>query len=46
MNQLKRDVPVLLERDFNIPQLSELQSEIDRLKKIKTASLTKELYGI
>jgi uncharacterized protein (UPF0276 family) len=46
MNELKRDVPVLLERDFNIPQLSELQEEIERLKKIKTVSLTKELYGI
>ncbi len=46
MNQLQRDVPTLLERDFNIPQLSELQSEIERLRKIKSGCLTKELYGI
>ena len=46
MHALRRDVPVLLERDFNVPQLSELQIEIDRLQKIKSDSLKKELYGI
>lgn len=28
------EVPVLLERDFNIPELNELQSELDQLKTI------------
>ncbi len=46
MQQLQRDVPVLLERDFNIPQLSELQQEIDRMKHIKAYYLSKELHGI
>ncbi|MGN6645824.1 MAG: HvfB family MNIO-type RiPP peptide maturase [Cytophaga sp.] len=46
MHALKRDIPVLLERDFNIPELMELQAEIDRLKKIKSDSLYKERYGI
>jgi uncharacterized protein (UPF0276 family) len=46
MNKLNRDVPVLLERDFNIPQLSELQEEINRLKHIKKSILNTELYGI
>ena len=35
MQQLPHDVPVLLERDFNIPQLSVLQKEMDTLKQIK-----------
>lgn len=35
MQQLQRDVPVLLERDFNIPALSEMQLEINTLRKIK-----------
>ena len=39
MQQLGRDVPVLLERDFNIPQLNELQQEMDRLSAIKSAAL-------
>jgi len=46
MNQLKRDVPVLLERDFNIPQLSELQQELNRLKVIKQKSLNEQLYEL
>jgi uncharacterized protein (UPF0276 family) len=46
MNKLNRDLPVLLERDFNIPQLSELQEEINRLKHIKKSILNTELYGI
>lgn len=46
MQQLQRDVPVLLERDFNIPQLSELQQEIDRLQHIKTQQLSNQLYDI
>lgn len=39
MNLLKRDVPVLLERDFNIPELAELQIEIQRLRDIKTKAI-------
>lgn len=39
MQQLGRDVPVLLERDFNIPELEELQDEIQRLSTIKSAFL-------
>lgn len=31
---LIKPVPVLLERDFNIPELSELQMEIDRMENI------------
>ncbi len=46
MNRVNRDVPVLLERDFNIPQLPELQTELERLKAIKTETLKKEFYGI
>ena len=36
MKKLNRDVPVLLERDFNIPQMEEMQQEIDRLQAIKS----------
>jgi len=39
MQQLQRDVPVLLERDFNIPELSELQNEIENLQRIKKSAL-------
>ena len=39
MQRLNRDVPVLLERDFNIPELEILQTEINRLQAIKTANL-------
>jgi len=41
MRALKRDVPVLLERDFDIPELSVLQDEIDVLRKIKKKALKK-----
>lgn len=34
VNKLERPVPVLLERDFNIPQLKELQTEMNRLESI------------
>lgn len=46
MNLLKRDVPVLLERDFNIPNLQELQQEINTLSKIKKAALKEVKYAI
>jgi len=39
LKKINRDVPVLLERDFNIPELDELQIEITRLKQIKKESL-------
>ncbi|MBN8719404.1 MAG: DUF692 domain-containing protein [Sediminibacterium magnilacihabitans] len=44
MRKLGRDVPVLLERDFNIPELEELQEEINRLNTIKTAALKQPSY--
>ena len=39
MKKLNRDVPVLLERDFNIPEMEKMQQEIERLQTIKTDSL-------
>jgi uncharacterized protein len=36
VSRLGRDVPVLLERDFNIPELAELQAELDTLARIKS----------
>jgi hypothetical protein len=42
---LGRDVPVLLERDFNIPDLHKLQSELNELKSIKTAALKKAIHA-
>ncbi len=39
MKKLNRDVPVLLERDFNIPEMTEMQQELERLQAIKTDSL-------
>lgn len=35
MNKLGREVPVLLERDFNIPEMETLQLEIDALEMIQ-----------
>lgn len=35
MQALQRDVPVLLERDFNIPAMHELQQEMEQLRHIK-----------
>lgn len=43
-----KDIPVLLERDFNIPELENLQYEIDTLKLLKNEILTLQLdteYG-
>lgn len=39
MKWLKRDVPVLLERDFNIPELTQLQTELNQLQSIKNSAL-------
>jgi uncharacterized protein (UPF0276 family) len=41
MQRLGRDVPVLLERDFNIPEILELQMEMDKLNTLKQATLPK-----
>lgn len=41
IKKLDRDVPVLLERDFNIPQLSALQKEMNTIKRIKKSALNK-----
>lgn len=45
MQTLNRDVPVLLERDFNIPELAALQQEIARLQTIKTNSIKQRAYA-
>ncbi|MFP9113577.1 DUF692 domain-containing protein [Flavobacterium sp. RHBU_3] len=39
MELLGRDVPVLLERDFNIPELGLLQQELHNLQQIKNKSI-------
>jgi len=39
MQRLGREVPVLLERDFNIPDLAEMQHEIEQLQSIKNHAL-------
>lgn len=39
IRKIKKDIPVLLERDFNIPQLSVLQREMNTIKKIKKNAL-------
>lgn len=44
--KLKRNVPVLLERDFNIPELSEMQHELDRLASIKGSNIKPNSYAI
>ena len=44
MNILGRDVPVLLERDFNIPQMAELQNEIEKLRSIKSDAIKLNNY--
>lgn len=46
MQQLKRDVPVLLERDFNIPAMQELQNEMNRIAAIKQTALKTNNYVI
>ncbi|MDZ7742247.1 MAG: DUF692 family protein [Bacteroidota bacterium] len=42
MKKLGRSVPVLLERDFNIPEMKELQKEIKQLNRIKNLALTQK----
>ena len=43
VNLLGRDVPVLLERDFNIPDLEILQQELQHLEQVKAKSLQKRV---
>ncbi|RTL48536.1 MAG: DUF692 family protein [Sphingobacteriales bacterium] len=45
IQQLQRDVPVLLERDFNIPELHELQYELNKLNQIKQQALQPAIYA-
>ena len=42
VRKLPNQVPVLLERDFNIPELHELQTELDRLENICKKAWTYE----
>jgi uncharacterized protein len=44
IQRIKRNVPVLLERDFNIPEMEELQQEIERLNTIKQTALKTSSY--
>lgn len=43
IEKIGKDIPVLLERDFNIPDLENLQYEIDTLKLLKNEILTLQL---
>lgn len=43
LTTLNRDVPVLLERDFNIPEISALQNELDQIQQIKNEVLSPEI---
>ncbi|MDR4894351.1 MULTISPECIES: HvfB family MNIO-type RiPP peptide maturase [unclassified Chryseobacterium] len=48
IEKIGKDIPVLLERDFNIPELENLQFEIETLKLLKNEILTLQLdteYG-
>lgn len=48
IEKIGKDIPVLLERDFNIPELENLQYEIDTLKLLKNEILQLQLdteYG-
>lgn len=46
MELMQKDIPILLERDFNIPELEILQHEMDRLQRIKTNALKKQKHAI
>ncbi|MDE3234473.1 MAG: DUF692 domain-containing protein [Bacteroidota bacterium] len=45
MHCIKREVPVLLERDFNIPELNELQQEMEKLDTIQQNALKNKVYA-
>lgn len=38
LEKLEQPVPILLERDFNIPQLTELQEELSKLRQISATA--------
>ena len=42
IKKIGRDVPVLLERDFNIPEMHALQHEVSELKRINNKALKRE----
>ena len=44
MEILQRDIPVLLERDFNIPELPVLQREMEQIQSIKNRTLSIPSY--
>lgn len=46
IGQINKDVPVLLERDFNIPELENLQHEIDTLRVIKNDILKPQYTAV
>jgi len=39
LQKLQREVPILLERDFNIPELEVLESEMTQLRNIQNKVL-------
>jgi len=39
LNKMKHNVPVLLERDFNFPEIKELQKEMEVLRKISLKNI-------
>lgn len=45
ISKLNTDIPVLLERDFNIPELADLQAEIQELRNIKNNILKPEFHA-
>lgn len=44
MTLLQKDIPVLLERDFNIPELPVLQKEMEQIQSIKNRTLSIPSY--
>ncbi|MDE1193383.1 MAG: DUF692 domain-containing protein [Arachidicoccus sp.] len=45
IKKLGKEVPVLLERDFNIPEMEELQTEMDHLRSIIKSSLKETAHA-
>lgn len=46
LGQIGKDIPVLLERDFNIPELENLQHEINTLRMIKNEILKPQYTAV
>lgn len=44
LNKMKTNVPVLLERDFNFPEINELNEELASLRKIAKKHVAHELF--